>query len=119
MKHDGNWRISRIKLFSVSVPGELPFVNVSRITSSGLTIHWGSSPCEKQNGDITGYKLTWGTRTQNNIPGADTFEVTVRSLNSSTTYHFKIAAMNRAGTGPFKNLTATTLGMSVMFVKLC
>ena len=100
-------------MLSVSVPGELPFVNASRITYSTLTIQWGLLPCDEQNGNITGYKVTWRNKTLN-ISGA---EVTLTNLNSSTTYHFQVAAVNMVGTGPLKSLTATTTGISVTFLK--
>ena len=93
--------------FCVSVPAQLPYVRASTIGVTSITIQWGLLPCIEQNGDITGYKVTSEIRTQT-VTGTNIYKV--MNLNASVTYRFKVAAMNMVGTGPFRTLTATTLG---------
>ena len=100
-------------MFYVSVPAKLPSVSTSVLNTTSIRVQWGSLPCDNQNGDITGYDVTWGKKTLY-ITGENTLMHTVVGLNASATYIFKVAAVNIAGTGPFITLTATTLGMSVM-----
>ena len=88
------------------------------VAVSHITIQWGLLPCEEQNGDIIGYKVTWGRNTLN-LSGAKTFHVTVMDLSASVTYSFKVAAVNTVGTGTLRTVTATTLGSSVIHFILC
>ena len=88
------------------------------VAVSHITIQWGLLSCIEQNGDITGYKMTWGNNTLS-VTGANTSIYTVMNINASATYYFKVAAVNTVGTGPFKALTSTTLGMSAVHLILC
>ena len=89
-------------------------VSVSEVTSSSITVRWGTVPCIHRNGDITGYSVQYGVvgseSTQNmSVSGAN---VTISNLAPSTKYIVQVAAMNDAGTGEYSDpVTTNTDGM--------
>ena len=86
-------------------------VDVSVINSTAITVQWEMIPCIEQNGDITGYIVRYGSQTQS-VSGGSVTETTISNLTPSTTYNFRVAAMNDAGTGPFNsNLFIITAGI--------
>ena len=92
------------------------FVNISGITSSSFTVHWGPVDCIHHNGDITGYSVRYGVRESWNktmyISGDATTQSTIQVLYSSTKYFTEVAAVNNAGTGVFSTAIFTlTNGM--------
>ena len=72
-------------------------VIVSEVTSSSITVQWGTVPCIHRNGDITGYSVQYGV-----VGGASTqtisvsgdFSGVISNLEPSTNYSIKVAAMN-------------------------
>ena len=91
-------------------------VTVTGVTSSTISVQWGSVPCIHQNGDITGYSVQYevmgsGNTQTMNVTGAGVTEATLSNLTPSTTYSVQVAAVNSAGTGVFSNSQSTmTLG---------
>ena len=104
-------------VLSLTAPSAPPSsVTVTGVTSSTITVQWGSVPCIHQNGDITGYSVQYevmgsGNTQTINVNGAGVTEATLSSLTPSTTYSVQVAAVNSAGTGVFSdNQSAITLG---------
>ena len=80
----------------------------SDVTSSNITVQWGTVNCIQRNGDITGYSVRYGVQgdgsTQTvSVSGGDTTETTISGLDSSTNYTIEVAAVNSAGTGVYSN----------------
>ena len=98
-------------LFSAA-PSAAPNVTKTFATSYSITINWELVACEHRNGDITGYSVRYGEMgtiqthtTVLNITGASVTEATISNLNLSTNYSIEVAAVNRAGTGVFSDVT--------------
>ena len=94
-------------------------VDVSEVTSSSITVQWGTVPCIHRNGDITGYSVQYGVlgseSTQNMSVSGD--NVTISNLAPSTKYVIQVAAMNDAGTGEYSDpVTTNTDGMREIFI---
>ena len=91
-------------------------VTVTGVTSSTISVQWGSVPCIHQNGDITGYSVQYevmgsGNTQTMNVTGANVTEATLSNLTPSTTYSVQVAVVNSAGTGVFSNnQSVMTLG---------
>ena len=90
-------------------------VSVSEVTPSSITVQWGPVDCIDRNGDITGYPVRYGevgsgsTQTMS-VSGGTSTETTIAGLSSSTEYSIQVAAVNSAGTGPYRTaITAETL----------
>ena len=85
----------------------------TRVTTSSITVQWREIPCADRNGEITGYRLrtSRGAMIEKfaNISGG-TREATISGLSSSTWYTVQVAAVNGAGTGPFRGVFITTSG---------
>ena len=78
------------------------------VTSSTITVQWGSVPCIHQNGVITGYSVQYrvvgsGNTHTMSVDGCTTTETTIGSLMSSTTYSIQVAAVNSEGTGVYSD----------------
>ena len=88
-------------------------VSVSEVTSSSITVQWGPVDCADRNGDITGYIVRYrrkqapmGQKQESDVLGSN--EYTIASLNPSTTYSIRVAAVNSAGryfSGIVNNMT--------------
>ena len=96
------------------------FVRVSAVTSSNITVQWGSVNCIYRNGDITGYSVRYGVlgsavrqRSVEIFSGDSSGGIYVISgLLSATVYMVEVAAVNRAGTGVYHGIISQlTLGM--------
>ena len=91
-------------------------MTVTGVTSSTISVQWGSVPCIHQNGNITGYLVQYevdgsGNTQITNVNEAGVTEATLSNLTASTTYSIQVAAVNDAGTGVFNNgQYAMTLG---------
>ena len=84
---------------------------MSNVTSSTITVQWGSVPCIHQNGNVTGYSVTikakgTGSTQTLYIAGAST---TLSHLTPETTYEIRVAGVNTEGIGVSTNISATTL----------
>ena len=96
--------------YIISAPSAAPSsvkVHVSNGTSTTITVQWEMVPCIHRNGEITGYSVRYGVQgriTQTmSVSGADTTEITISNLMSSTNYSIEMAAMTRTGTGPYSD----------------
>ena len=82
-------------------------MSVSEVTSSSITVQWGSVDCIHRNGDITGYSVWYGVQgsavEEQTVPGGDTRQTTISGLTPSTTYSIEVAAVNSAGTGVYSS----------------
>ena len=86
-------------------------VRSTGVTTTTITVKWRKIPCIEQNGDITGYIVSYGSQTQN-VSGGSVTETTISNLTPSTTYNIEVAAVNGADTGPFSNIISImTLGI--------
>ena len=77
----------------------------SNLTS--ITIQWDDVECTERNSDITGYIIKFG-QTMINV-SSDMRQFTATELFPSTAYMFEIAAVSSNGTGPFSNVSGSTL----------
>ena len=91
-------------------------MTVTDVTSSTITVQWGSVPCIHQNGNITGYSVTieaikTGSTQTLYISGASTTlsHTTFSHLTPETAYEIRVAGANTEGTGVSTNISATTL----------
>ena len=90
-------------------------VSVSEVTSSSITVQWGTVPCIHRNGDITGYSVQYGVvggeSTQTMTVSGD-FSGVISNLEPSTDYFIRVAAMNSVDIGPYSDaVIAQTDGM--------
>ena len=88
-------------------------------TSSSITVQWEMVPCIHRNGEIIGYSVRYGVQGQSiqTIPvsGGDT-TMTISSVMSSTNYSIEVAAVTRAGTGPYSDpITVETFQSKLRF----
>ena len=85
-------------------------MSVADVTSSNITVMWGSVPCIHQNGDITGYSVQYGVMGSENKETVETSEteITLSSLTPETDYEISVAAVNTEGIGVSTNTSATT-----------
>ena len=87
---------------SLSAPSVAPSnVAVTGVTSTTITVQWGSVPCIHQNGDITGYSVRYGSEAVNVTGDSSGGTYTIPDLIPSTNYPIQVAAMNGAGTGDY------------------
>ena len=96
-------------------PSAAPFVNITEVTTSNITVLWGRVDCIDQNGDITGYTVRYGvegSESKNNHEvsvGATT--TTITELDLATKYSIEVAAVNSAGIGVYSHpIIVTTKG---------
>ena len=93
-------------------------VRESGVTSSNITVQWGTVKCTDRNGDITGYSVRYGV--QGTAEGDRTVKMatgdsnggmyTISGLSAATVYTVEVAAVNSAHTGVYSDLiTAKTL----------
>ena len=98
-----------------TAPSAAPnYVSVSEVTSSSITVRWGTVPCIHRNGDITGYSVQYGVVGSESIQTMSVSgdNATISNLASSTKYILQVAAMNDAGTGEYSDpVTTNTDGM--------
>ena len=85
-------------------------MTVTSVSSSTITLGWGSVPCIHQNGEITGYTIQYGAMGSGDKQTVETSEteVTLSSLTPETNYEISVAAVNTEGTGVSENISATT-----------
>ena len=94
---------------SLTAPSAPPSsVTVTDVTSSTISVQWGSVPCIHQNGDITGYSVQYEVMGSGNtqtmpVSGGSTTETTLSSLTALTNYSIQVAAVTSSGTGVFSN----------------
>ena len=88
-----------------TAPSAAPIsVSVSEVTSSNITVQWGTVPCIHRNGDITAYRIRVLTSGENDrITVGDVREATISGLSPSTEYTVSAAAVNSQGTGPYSD----------------
>ena len=84
-------------------------MTVTGVTSSTISVQWGSVSCIHQNGDITGYSVQYEMMGSGNtqtmpVSGAGTTQTTISGLTPSTTYSIEVTAVNSAGTGVYSDL---------------
>ena len=94
-------------------------VTVTGVTSSTISVQWGSVPCIHQNGDITGYSVQYevmgsGNRETMSVPGAGTTQTTISGLTPSTTYSIQVAAVNNQLIGQY-SIVESALTEGIMF----
>ena len=101
-------------LSSTAPTGAPDGVSEGPVTANSITVQWGEVPCLDRNGEITGYTvnvtLSGMVVATENVNDGSAREATVSGLTSSTQYTVTVAAVNRAGTGPFSGITITTAG---------
>ena len=85
-------------------------MTLTNVSSSTITVLWGSIPRIHQNGDITGYSVQYGVMGTGNVntqtkavSGGSTTNTHLSSLTILTNYSIQVAAVNSAGTGAFSN----------------
>ena len=86
-------------------------VSVSDVTSSTISIQWGTVECIHRNGDITGYSVMYsvvGSGSVIVLPVVESSQITLSGLVSSTNYSIQVAAVNNAGIGVFSDAITTT-----------
>ena len=83
-------------------------MTVTDVTSSTISVQWGSVPCIHQNGDITGYSVQYEVMGSGNtqtmpVSGAGTTQTTISGLTPSTNYSVQVAAESVGGIGVYSN----------------
>ena len=79
-------------------------VDISEVTSSSITVQWGTVPCIHRNGDITGYSVQYGvvgSESTQTMPVSGATEASITDLVESTTYTIEVAAVNSGGIGVY------------------
>ena len=111
-----------ILITTLTAPSASPaFVNISKITSSSITVHWGTVDCIHRNGAITGYTVVYMSvdgkhNHTNNTSGDSVMEMTILGLKPSSRYSVTVAAVNTAGIGIYSNAsTIETASMSKLY----
>ena len=107
-------------VLSLTAPSAPPSsVTVTSVTSSTISVQWGSVPCIHQNGDITGYSVQYEVMGSGNthieIVSGDSSGgmTTISGLTPSTNYSIEVAAVNSAGTGVYiETIAARTEGIN-------
>ncbi|KAJ8246232.1 hypothetical protein GJAV_G00265290 [Gymnothorax javanicus] len=99
------------------VPPAVPKIQVSQISSSGVTLSWEHIPLSQRRGVIQRYRLGQGNHTgtepntpkhPTSVPGTCT-SLQIFGLQPSQTYQFWIAAVSEAGVGPKQFVIFSTL----------
>ena len=80
------------------------FVNVSNVTRTSFTLHWGPVPCIHRNGIITGYLVMYGIQGTERSQSLRTTNGNVLSANivgllPDFVYRVEIAGVNSVGAG--------------------
>ena len=83
-------------------------MSVSEVTSSSITVQWGTVDCIHRNGNITGYILRYGVRgngsTQTvSVSGPSRMSIVISGLTPDTSYTVEVAAENVNGVGEFSD----------------
>ena len=100
------------ELLTHTAPSASPTsVSVSEVTSSSITVQWGTVPCIHRNGDITSYSVRYGEvgigvgdRTIMTVSGDSSGGMyTITGLSSDTVYTVEVAAKTSAGTGVYSH----------------
>ena len=99
-------------------------VTVTGVTSSTISVQWGSVPCIHLNGDITGYSVQYEVMGSGNtqtmpVSGAGTTQTTISGLTPSTAYSIEVAAVNNYLIGQYSTVEiALTEGLNPFFLGL-
>ena len=107
-----------------AVPSANPTpVNVSEVTSTTITVHWGTVDCIHHNGNIMGYAVRYGVQGSHNtltlnVSGDNVTETSLSSLMSSTEYVIEVAVFNSAGNGVFSPQILARTGLSELYTYL-
>ena len=79
-----------------------------------ITLTWGEVECAHRNGNITEYEVYLWRGVSNFTTNKTIFTFT--ELLPSITYTFGVAAVNGAGIGVYKNMTATTMPRNTILI---
>ena len=82
-------------------PGVVQDLQSTGATFSSIMLTWNELSCVDRNGLLTGYRIEYGTTTFDNtemVTGVSNTSFTATGLNPSTTYMFRVAAVNGNGT---------------------
>ena len=81
------------------------------VNSTTIEITWGEVGCTQRNGNITGYRVTYGNSEleEEVINVTDQYTLVVNGLYPLKPYTFKVAAINNQGIGPY-NINSTQTG---------
>ena len=111
----GPWSATAIGTTVSALPPGAPF-NLTATTpgQAEIRLSWGRTTSEG-GAPITGYRIqasqdgsTWATLVPNARPGSLTYSHT--ALSAGSTWHYRVAAINSAGLGPWSNVaTARTV----------
>ena len=97
----------------------LTCVSTTEVTSSSITVVWGTVDCIHHNGNITGYSVRYGvqgsgrTQTVSALGGVVT-ETTISGLDFATNYSIEVAAVNNAGIGVYSDTIVFTTESKVL-----
>lgn len=83
---------------------------------TSLKLQWSLPEPEHQNGDITGYHVSWRILVKSSSKAAvligkrnvTSTTITINKLLISSSYQVSVAAYNKAGIGPSANITVRT-----------
>ena len=119
---------TELLIFTTLAPSAPPTsVNISSVTSTSITVKWGTVDCIHRNGNITNYSVQYGIYKgvvedrHARIISGDSGErlCLISGLTSSTNYFIEVAAVNRAGTGVYSSpRTVLTLGKDTCATEL-
>ena len=101
----------------ILVPSAAPSGVSADVGVFNITLRWGQVECAHRNGNITEYEVYFwreGTGVSNFTTNKTIFTFT--ELLPSRTYTFGVAAVNGAGIGVYKNMTATTMPRNTILI---
>ena len=91
------------------MPGAAPSnVNGQNVSSTAIKVWWDKVPIEFQHGEIISYTVVFWKRdeeeNETTVCGAESREVTLRSLDKYTDYNVQVLASTIKGGGPRSRL---------------
>ena len=95
--------VSQLDLnLAIAAPGVRPnSITTSSVTFSNFIVTWDELSCVDRNGELTGYRIEYGTTTIDKMETVTGTSFTATELTPFTTYMFRVAAVYGIGTGPY------------------
>ena len=94
---------------AITVPGPPTMVSVAAVSQSQIDLNW-NAPANNGGSQITGYKMQRRTDSGafTDISLGNVLSHSDTGLSANTTYHYRVSAINSAGTGNPSNVVSAT-----------
>ena len=90
-------------------PGRVQNLRSTGATLNSITVTWDELNCVDRNGELTGYRIEYGTTTFDNMERVTGTSFTATGLFPLTTYMFRVAAVN-GFIGTYSSLSTSSEG---------